>query len=83
MGPLRLPSHGAIYLDTSAIIYSVERNEPYLTLLAPVWRQAEAGQFVVVCSELAVAEALVRPIRGEMRISKRHFGPYSPPLRCS
>ncbi len=63
MGPLRLPSHGAIYLDTSAIIYSVERNEPYLTLLAPVWQQAEAGQFVVVCSELAVAEALVRPIR--------------------
>ena len=44
MGPMRLPSHGAIYLDTSAIIYSVERNEPYLTLLAPAWRQAEAGQ---------------------------------------
>ena len=63
MGALRLPSHGAIYLDTSAIIYSVERNEPYLTLLAPVWRQAEAGQFTVVCSELAVAETLVRPIR--------------------
>ena len=63
MEPLRLPSHGAIYLDTSAIIYSVERNEPYLTLLAPVWRQAESGQFVVVCSELAVAETLVRPIR--------------------
>ena len=63
MGPMRLPSHGAIYLDTSAIIYSIERNEPYLTLLAPVWRQAEAGQFVVVCSELAVAESLVRPIQ--------------------
>ena len=63
MGPMRLPSHGAIYPDTSAIIYSVEHNEPYFTLIAPVWRQAEAGQFVVVCSELAVAEALVRPIR--------------------
>ena len=63
MGPLTLPSHGAIYLDTSAIIYSVERNEPYFTLLAPAWRQAEAGQFVVVCSELVIAETLVRPIR--------------------
>ena len=31
MGPLTLPSHGAIYLDTSAVIYSVERNEPYET----------------------------------------------------
>ena len=63
MGAIRLPSHGSIYLDTSAIIYSVERNKPYLTLLAPVWQQAEAGQFVVICSELAVAETLVRPIR--------------------
>ena len=60
---MRLPSNGAVYLDTSAIIYSVERHEPYLTLLAPVWQQAEARQFVVACSELAVAETLVRPIR--------------------
>ena len=60
---MRLPSHGPIYLDTSAIIYSVERNEPYLTLLAPVWQQAEAGQFILVCSELAITETLVRPIR--------------------
>ena len=63
MEPMRLPSHGAIYLDTSALIYSVERNEPYLTLLAPAWRQAEAGQLVVVCSELVISETLVRPLR--------------------
>lgn len=63
MGPMTLPSRGAIYLDTSAFIYSVERVEPYLTVLTPAWRQAEAGQFVVVCSELAIAETLVRPIR--------------------
>ena len=41
----------------------MERNEPYLTLLAPAWRRAEAGQVEVVCSELVIAEALVRPIR--------------------
>ena len=63
MGSIELPSYGAIYLDTSAIIYSVERNEPYLTLMAPVWRRAEAGQFILVCSELVLAETLVRPIR--------------------
>ena len=63
MEPLTLPTRGSIYLDTSAIIYSVERNEPYLTLLAPAWQQAEAGQLVVVCSELVIAETLVRPIR--------------------
>jgi len=63
LGPLTLPSSGSIYFDTSALIYSVERNEPYLTLLAPAWQQAEAGELVVVCSELAVAETLVLPIR--------------------
>lgn len=31
--------------------------------MAPVWRQAEAGQFILVCSELVLAETLVRPIR--------------------
>lgn len=63
MGAIRLPSQGVVYLDSSAIIYSVERNEPYLPLLAPVWRQAEAGQFAIVFNEIAVAETLVRPIR--------------------
>jgi len=63
LGPLTLPSRGSIYLDTTAIIYSVERNEPYCTLLDPVWQQAEAGRLVVVCSELAVSETLVRPMR--------------------
>lgn len=63
MGTLTLPTQGSVYLDTSAIIYSVERNEPYLTLLAPAWQRAEAGQFVLVCSELAIVEALVRPMR--------------------
>ena len=63
MGTLTLPSHGAVYLDTSAVIYSVEHNEPYFTLLAPAWQQAEAEQFVLVCSELVISETLVRPIR--------------------
>lgn len=63
MGALTLPSHGAIYLDTSAIIYSVERNEPYLTLLVPVWQQAEAGKFAIACNEVVIAETLVRPLR--------------------
>ena len=63
MGLLTPPSHGAIYLDTSAIICSVERIEPYPTLLAPAWQQAEGGQFLVVCSEPVISETLVRTIR--------------------
>ena len=63
MGSLTLPQGGFVYLDTSTIIYSVERHEPYFTLLAPLWQRAAAGQFVIVCSELVLAEVLVQPIR--------------------
>jgi len=63
VGTLTLPSGGSVYLDTSAIIYSIERIEPYLSLLAPAWQEAEAGRFVLVCSELAIAETLVGPLR--------------------
>ncbi|MDE2745025.1 MAG: PIN domain-containing protein [Chloroflexota bacterium] len=63
MESLILPHGGSIYLDTSAIIYSVEQHEPCFSLLAPAWQRAEHGQFVIVCSELVLAEALVQPIR--------------------
>ena len=63
MGALTLPSTGPIYFDTSAFIYSAERIEPYHTLLQPVWRQAQGGQFTIVSSELVIAETLAKPLR--------------------
>ncbi len=41
----------------------MERIEPYRILLEPMWRQAQAGQFVIVRSELVVLETLVTPLR--------------------
>ena len=63
MEGLNLPATGFIYLDAAAFIYSVERIEPYRTLLDPVWRQARSGQFTVVSSELVILETLVKPLR--------------------
>ena len=40
MEPLTLPANGPVYLDANGFIYSVERVEPYRTLLEPMWRQA-------------------------------------------
>ena len=72
MGSIALPTDGPVYLDSSSLIYSVERHEPYLGLLAPVWQEAERGQLLLVSSELALAEVLVRPVRerNEMLISR-------------
>ena len=36
MGPLTLPLTGLIYIDASGLIYSMERVEPYRTLLEPM-----------------------------------------------
>lgn len=63
MGSLTLPPSGPVYLDANGFIYSVERIEPYRTLLEPMWRLAQAGQFEVVSSELVILETLVKPLR--------------------
>ena len=63
MGPLILPAGGAVYVDANAIIYSVERVEPYRSLLAPMWEKVRAGRFTLASSELVVLETLIRPLR--------------------
>ena len=63
MGSLTLPTGGAVYIDANAIIYSVERIEPYRELLAPMWQEARAGRFALASSELVVLETLVKPLR--------------------
>lgn len=63
MGPLILPTGGLAYLDANAIIYSIERVEPYRSLLAPMWEAARAGRFTLASSELVALETLVKPLR--------------------
>ena len=63
MGPLILPSNGLVYLDASSLIYSVERVEPYRTLLEPMWQEAQDGNLTIVSSPVLVVEALVKPLR--------------------
>ena len=63
MGPLILPTGGLVYVDANAIIYSVERVEPYRSLLAPMWEEARAGRFTLASSELVLLETLIKPIR--------------------
>lgn len=65
MGSLILPASGSVYLDANGFIYSVERIEPYCTVLEELWQTARTGQFEVVCSELALLETLVKPLREE------------------
>ncbi len=63
MGSLTLPALGPAYLDANGFIYSVERVEPYRTLLEPLWQQARAGEFDVASSDITALETLVKPLR--------------------
>ena len=73
MGPLTFPEHGPIYLDATSLIYSVERVEPFRTVLEPLWDQAKAGRYKLVTSELSVLETLVKPKRDGNSTLERLF----------
>ncbi len=63
MGQLTLPESGTIYLDTSPVIYSVEKIVPYVDLMAPVWQSAKSGAIQLVSSQLLLLETLIKPVR--------------------
>ena len=73
MGSLVLLLGSLIYLDANCFIYAVERVEPYLTLLEPVWRRARAGEITIASSDITVHETLVKPLRDGDAVMERLF----------
>jgi predicted nucleic acid-binding protein len=63
VGPLTPTPGSAVYLDANSIIYSVERIEPYASLLGSVWDAARAGTHTLLTSSLSLLETLVGPIK--------------------
>ncbi|NJL27624.1 MAG: type II toxin-antitoxin system VapC family toxin [Thermoanaerobaculia bacterium] len=63
MGSLTLPTGGPVYLDANGFIYSVERIEPYASLLQPLWQAAQNRELEIISSELVILETLVKPLR--------------------
>lgn len=63
MGQLNLPSSATIYLDTQVIIYTVEANQNYYSLLLPLWLKFQAGEIELMTSELTLLETLVFPLK--------------------
>lgn len=63
MGQLTIPSSATVYLDTSVIIYTVEANPIYYSLLQPLWLKFQTGEIELVTSELTLMETLILPLR--------------------
>jgi len=54
-----------VYVDSNAVIYAIERIEPYRTLLEPLWQAAHDGGIAIITSELTWLETLTKPIRDQ------------------
>ncbi|MEI6233818.1 MAG: PIN domain-containing protein [Planctomycetota bacterium] len=63
MGALILPATGSVYLEANAVIYTVEKIEPYSSFLKPLWIAAAKGSISIVTSELTWTETLTKPMR--------------------
>lgn len=63
MGRLEFLQGVRIALDTSVIIYSVEKVQPYFDLLTPLWLGAQRGKYALYGSELLLLEVLVKPFQ--------------------
>jgi predicted nucleic acid-binding protein len=68
MGTLNIPASSLVYVDTSHVIYSVEKFPEYVPLLAPLWLKLQAGEIQIVSSELILMETLVLPLRNSNSI---------------
>ena len=63
MGAVALPAGGRLHLDTSALIYAVEKNPVFWPVLQPVWLAAKAGTIHLETSSLSLLEVLVGPLK--------------------
>lgn len=63
MGQLSFPLFSKVYLDTSPIIYSVEKHIDYWQLLTTLWQSLKQGEIEVFTSQLTLLETLVQPIK--------------------
>ena len=63
MGQLAFPLYAKVYLDTSPVIYSVEKHAAYWQLLTSLWQSLKVNEIEVYTSELTLLETLVQPIK--------------------
>ena len=58
-----LQSVSCLFLDSAPVIYQVERNPTYSSLVSVIFQEVDAGRFQVVTSPITLAECLVMPYR--------------------
>jgi predicted nucleic acid-binding protein len=66
-----LPTITRLFLDTAPIIYYVEKNPQFFSVVKPFFDQIDSGSIVAVTSPITLAESLIVPIRlGQTKLSQ-------------
>ena len=64
---------GPVAIDTAILIYFIEEEPQYLSHILPLFEEADAGDRVLVTSELSLLEVLVVPYRvGNRHLAERY-----------
>jgi predicted nucleic acid-binding protein len=64
---------GAVAIDTAILIYFIEEEPRFLSHILPLFKEADAGDRVLVTSELSLLEVLVVPYRvGNRQLAERY-----------
>jgi predicted nucleic acid-binding protein len=58
---------GPVGADTALFIYLIEERSPFLSLIEPLFREADKGRRELVTSAITLLEVLVVPYRGGNR----------------
>lgn len=69
---------GRVAVDTAVFIYFIEEHPRYLSLIEPLFAEAEAGVRELVTSALTLLEVLVVPYRaGDLQLAERYEAVFS------
>ena len=64
---------GPVAIDTAILIYFIEEESRFLPHILPLFKEADAGDRVLVTSELTLLEVLVVPYRvGNRQLAERY-----------
>lgn len=73
MGVIDDLGDGPVALDTSVFIYFIEEDPRFLSIVRPVFTEADAGRRQIVTSALTLLEVLVVPYRaGNRQLADRY-----------
>ena len=73
MGLIDDVGRGPVAIDTAILIYFIEEESRFLPHILPLFKEADAGDRVLVTSELTLLEVLVVPYRvGNRQLAERY-----------